>query len=68
MAGELADRFGPIPDPANNLLYQLRVKALALKAGYAAVTTEAGQIKIRIPELSIRIGSTFNVTWAIQYA
>jgi transcription-repair coupling factor (superfamily II helicase) len=48
MAEELADRFGPIPDPVHNLLYQLRIKALAGKAGVTAVTTEAGQIKIRL--------------------
>ena len=46
----LADRFGPIPDPVNNLLYQLRVKALALIAGIKAVITEADQIKIRKPD------------------
>lgn len=51
MAAELADRFGPIPDPVHNLLYQLRIKALAQKAGVTAVTTEVGQIKIRYPEL-----------------
>jgi transcription-repair coupling factor (superfamily II helicase) len=50
MAEELADRFGSIPDPVNNLLYQLRVKALALRAGVAAVVNEAGQIKVRMPE------------------
>ncbi len=50
MAAELADRFGPIPDPVNNLLYQLRVKSLALKAGIPAVVTEAGQIKIRLAD------------------
>ena len=50
MAEELADRFGEIPDPVNNLLYQLRVKSLALKAGVPAVVTEAGQVKIRIAE------------------
>ena len=50
MAEELADRFGEIPDPVNNLLYQLRVKSLALKAGVPAVVTEAGQVKIRIPQ------------------
>jgi transcription-repair coupling factor (superfamily II helicase) len=50
MAEELADRFGEIPDPVNNLLYQLRVKSLALKAGVPAVVTEGGQVKIRIPE------------------
>ncbi len=51
MAAELADRFGPIPDPLDNLLYQLRIKALAGRALVTAVTTEAGQIRIRIPEL-----------------
>ena len=50
MAEELADRFGPIPDPVHHLLYQLRVKALAQRAGVTAVTTEAGQIRIRIAE------------------
>ncbi|MBE2220892.1 MAG: transcription-repair coupling factor [Anaerolineae bacterium] len=51
MAAELADRFGPIPDPTHNLLYQLRIKALAQEARITAVTTEAGQIRIRIPEV-----------------
>jgi transcription-repair coupling factor (superfamily II helicase) len=50
MAAELADRFGPIPDPVDNLLYQLRTKVLARKAGVAGITTEAGQIQIRFPE------------------
>jgi transcription-repair coupling factor (superfamily II helicase) len=50
MAEELADRFGEIPDPVHNLLYQLRVKSLALKAGVPAVVTEAGQVKMRLPE------------------
>ena len=51
MASELADRFGPIPDPVHNLLYQLRIKVLAEAATVTAVTTEAGQIKIRLPDL-----------------
>ncbi len=51
MAEELADRFGPIPDPVHNLLYQLRIKALAKRAQVTAVTTEAGQIKIRLADL-----------------
>lgn len=51
MAEELADRFGPIPDPTHNLLYQLRVKALAQEAHITAVTTEVGQVKVRIPEV-----------------
>jgi transcription-repair coupling factor (superfamily II helicase) len=51
MAAELADRFGPIPDPVHNLLFQLRVKVLAEGAKVTAVTTEAGQVKIRVPDL-----------------
>lgn len=55
MAAELADRFGPIPDPLHNLLYQLRIKALAQMAagtaGVQGIVTEAGQIRIRINEL-----------------
>ncbi len=51
MADELADRFGLIPDPVHNLLYQLRIKALAQRAGVTAVTGENGQIKIRIEGL-----------------
>lgn len=51
MAAELADRFGPIPDPLDNLLFQLRIKVLAGRAAVTAVTTEAGQIRIHIHEL-----------------
>jgi transcription-repair coupling factor (superfamily II helicase) len=51
MAAELADRFGPIPDPVHHLLYQLRIKVLAERAQVTAVTTEAGQIKIRLLDL-----------------
>ncbi len=51
MAAELADRFGPIPDPVHHLLYQLRIKVLAERAEVTAVTTEAGQIKIRLLDL-----------------
>jgi len=49
MAVELADRFGPIPDPVDNLLYQLRIKVLATVAEVVSVTTESKQIQIRLP-------------------
>jgi transcription-repair coupling factor (superfamily II helicase) len=51
MAAELADRFGPIPDPVHNLLYQLRIKALAVTAGATAVISDNNQIQIRLPYL-----------------
>ena len=51
MAAELADRFGPIPDPVDNLIYQLRIKALAARAGAVGVTVENEQIRLRWPQL-----------------
>jgi transcription-repair coupling factor (superfamily II helicase) len=51
MAEELADRFGPIPDPLQNLLYQLRIKSLAQRSRVTAVTTENGQVKIKLADL-----------------
>ncbi|MEM7802024.1 MAG: TRCF domain-containing protein, partial [Chloroflexota bacterium] len=51
MAAELTDRFGPVPDPVENLLYQLRVKRLALEAGATTITTEYKQVKIVLPNI-----------------
>ncbi|HSH01793.1 MAG TPA: transcription-repair coupling factor [Anaerolineae bacterium] len=48
MAEELADRFGAIPDPVHNLLYQLRIKILARQAQAISVTSDGGQIKIKL--------------------
>ncbi len=47
MAIELADRFGPIPDAVDNLLYHLRIKCIASKAGVLSVMTSDRQISIR---------------------
>jgi transcription-repair coupling factor (superfamily II helicase) len=47
----LVDRFGPLPRPAEDLVYSLRVRLLAAAAGAAAVETERGKdvIVIRLP-------------------
>ena len=47
MAKELEDRFGDLPEPLANLLYQLRLKILAMEASVKAIITESGQIIIR---------------------
>jgi transcription-repair coupling factor (superfamily II helicase) len=47
LAGELRDRFGRLPREVKNLLYTLRVKALAAMAGIESVATEHGQITVR---------------------
>ncbi|GAB4455786.1 MAG: transcription-repair coupling factor [Anaerolineales bacterium] len=49
LALEFNDRFGPLPEMAANLLYQMRVKLRAERAGLASVSWEAGQIVLRYP-------------------
>ncbi len=47
MAQELEDRFGDLPEPVANLLYQLKLKVLALESGVQAITVDSGQIVIK---------------------
>jgi transcription-repair coupling factor (superfamily II helicase) len=47
MERELADRFGPLPTLAQNLLFQLRLKALARDAGVRSVTVDNGRLALR---------------------
>jgi transcription-repair coupling factor (superfamily II helicase) len=47
MAQELVDRFGGLPQETVNLLYQLRLKILAMAAGVQAISTEEGQVVIK---------------------
>ncbi len=51
MAAELADRFGPIPDEVDRLLYQLRVKLLAGRASVLSIVTFDGQLSVRVDGL-----------------
>jgi transcription-repair coupling factor (superfamily II helicase) len=66
---EFNDRFGPPPEPVQNLLYQLKVKLMAEQAGLASVNSENGQLVLRYPdnnlpknlgelELPARVGKT----------
>src|SRR5574341_1486373 len=45
---ELADRFGPLPPPVENLMLQLRIKRLALQARVEAIVSDSGQLSIRL--------------------
>ncbi len=49
LANEFKDRFGPLPEMAENLFYQMRVKLRAEKAGLASIGMETGQIVLRYP-------------------
>ncbi len=49
LGSEFRDRFGQLPEMVQNLLYQMRVKLRAEKAGLSSVAWEAGQILLRYP-------------------
>jgi transcription-repair coupling factor (superfamily II helicase) len=51
LAAEMADRFGPIPDEVDNLLYQLRLKVLAGTAGVEAIALDDGKLAVRCERL-----------------
>jgi transcription-repair coupling factor (superfamily II helicase) len=50
LAQEFGDRFGKLPPEVKNLLYALKVKVLAARAGVESVSTEDGEIIIRLFE------------------
>ncbi len=50
LARELGDRFGPPPPLVENLLYMVRMKALAVAAGIGAISAEDGEIVLRMAE------------------
>jgi len=50
LAQELSDRFGALPPEVKNLLYAVRIKALATKAGSESISTEHGEIILRLFE------------------
>jgi transcription-repair coupling factor (superfamily II helicase) len=52
VAAELVDRFGPLPPPVENLLYQLRVKQRALQTTVDSITSDNKQISLRLNGLS----------------
>lgn len=47
LAQEFIDRFGPLPVAVENLLYAVKIKLLATKAGIESIITEDGQIIVR---------------------
>ena len=47
LAQEFKDRFGALPQPVDNLLYVVKVKVLAIKAGVSSISRQGRQIVIR---------------------
>ncbi len=52
MRAELTDRFGPLPEAIQGLLFQLKVKLRAARASVTAIASEDSQISIRLPYLA----------------
>ena len=52
MRQEMEDRFGPLPPEAEQLMFQLRVKVLALQGGVESIATDSGQFVIRFGQIS----------------
>ncbi|MBC7877021.1 MAG: transcription-repair coupling factor [Anaerolineales bacterium] len=48
LGSEFRDRFGQLPEMVQNLLYQMRVKLRAEKAGLTSVSWESGQILLKM--------------------
>jgi transcription-repair coupling factor (superfamily II helicase) len=47
-AREMADRFGALPPPVQNLLFAVQLRLLARRAGVQSIQTEDGQIVVRL--------------------
>ena len=50
LENELKDRFGKLPAPLRNLLYLVKIKAMAAQAGVQSISKEGGHIVIRFRE------------------
>ena len=53
MVRELKDRFGTLPHPAGNLLYIVKIKVLAARAGISSVFIQGKQIVLKPQEGAI---------------
>jgi transcription-repair coupling factor (superfamily II helicase) len=51
IAQEFTDRFGPVPEEVENLLYIVRVKVLAINAGVEAISQEEEQLVLKSAKL-----------------
>jgi transcription-repair coupling factor (superfamily II helicase) len=47
VAREFKDRFGPLPEPVENLLYIVKIKVLATRAEVSSISTQGRQIVIK---------------------
>jgi transcription-repair coupling factor (superfamily II helicase) len=58
VAREFQDRFGPLPEPVDNLLYIVKIKALAMRAKVSSISTQGRQIVIKPQETVIAVSQS----------
>jgi len=63
VAREFKDRFGPLPQPVENLLYIVKIKVLATRVGVSSVSTQGRQIVIKPQESVIASRSCEPKAW-----
>jgi transcription-repair coupling factor (superfamily II helicase) len=60
---EFQDRFGPLPEPVENLLYIVKIKVLAMQAKVSSISTQGRQIVIKPQETVIASRSCEPEAW-----
>jgi len=58
VAREFQDRFGPLPEPVENLLYIVKIKVLAIGARVSSISTQGRQIVIKPQEAVIVVSQS----------
>jgi len=58
IAQEFEDRFGPLPEPVDNLLYIVKIKVLATRAKVSSISTQGRQIVIKPQETVIAVSQS----------
>jgi transcription-repair coupling factor (superfamily II helicase) len=66
MARELEDRFGPLPEPVENLLYIVKIKVLAARAKISSISTQGRQIVIKPHTDSRQLTAISSVDTAVK--
>jgi len=66
VAQEMKDRFGPLPEPVDNLLYIVKIKVLAARAEVSSVSTQGRQIVIKPQTDGRRLIATSPIDGAVK--
>jgi len=63
---EFQDRFGPLPEPVDNLLYIVKIKVLAMRAKVSSISTQGRQIVIKPQADGRRLTAISSIDGAVK--